>query len=140
MQPGESRVCAGAISSEPEKKCAWRADGFAPVRSTGEKNSRCLRASVRVRGKIVFVFLIDKAKMKLAIDPSRKEYDFSRMAGKKNPHVNRLKKQVTIRWGIEAIEYFKEMSEVTGIPYQNLINSYLSDCARNQRKLVVNRS
>jgi predicted DNA binding CopG/RHH family protein len=62
------------------------------------------------------------------------------MTGKKNPHVKRLKKQVTIRLGIEAIEYFKEMSEVTGIPYQNLINSYLTDCARNQRKLVVSWS
>ena len=70
----------------------------------------------------------------------RKEYDFSKMTGKKSPHVGRLKKQVTIRLGIEAIEYFKEMSEVTGIPYQSLINSYLTDCARNQRKLVVNWS
>ena len=70
----------------------------------------------------------------------RKEYDFPRMTGKKNPYVGRLKKQVTIRLGIEAIEYFKEMSEVTGIPYQTLINSYLTDCARNQRKLVVNWS
>jgi hypothetical protein len=34
----------------------------------------------------------------------RKEYDFSRMTGRKNPHVRRLKKQVTIRLGIEAIE------------------------------------
>jgi predicted DNA binding CopG/RHH family protein len=67
----------------------------------------------------------------------RKEYDFSQMTGKKNPHAMRLKKQVTIRLGIEAIEYFKEMSEATGIPYQSLINSYLTDCARNQRKLVV---
>ena len=41
----------------------------------------------------------------------RKEYDFSRMTGKKNPHARRLKKQVTIRLGIEAIEYFKKMSE-----------------------------
>jgi predicted DNA binding CopG/RHH family protein len=67
----------------------------------------------------------------------RKEYDFSQMTGKKNPHARRLKKQVTIRLGIEAIEYFKEMSEATGIPYQSLINSYLTDCARNQRKLFV---
>ncbi|MDZ7579943.1 MAG: antitoxin [Deltaproteobacteria bacterium] len=67
----------------------------------------------------------------------RKEYDFSRMTGKKNPHVGRLKKQVTIRLGIEAIEYFKEMSEATGIPYQSLkSDSYLTDCARNQRKLA----
>ena len=70
----------------------------------------------------------------------KKEYDFSKMTGKKNSHVGRLKKQVTIRLGIEVIEYFKEMSEVMGIPYQSLINSYLTDCARNQRKLVVNWS
>ena len=67
----------------------------------------------------------------------RKEYDFSRMTGKRNPYARHLKKQVTIRLGIEAIEYFKEMSEASGIPYQSLINSYLTDCARNQRKLVV---
>jgi predicted DNA binding CopG/RHH family protein len=70
----------------------------------------------------------------------RKEYDFSQMTGKKNPYASRLKKQVTIRLGVEVIEYFREMSEATGIPYQSLINSYLTDCARNQRKLVVNWS
>jgi predicted DNA binding CopG/RHH family protein len=62
------------------------------------------------------------------------------MTGKKNPYARRLKKQVTIRLGIEAIAYFKELSQATGIPYQSLINSYLTDCARNQRKLVVNWS
>ena len=62
------------------------------------------------------------------------------MTGKKNPYARRLKKQVTIRLGIETIEYFKELSQATGIPYQSLINSYLTDCARNQRKLVLNWS
>jgi len=47
----------------------------------------------------------------------RKEYNFSEMTGKKNPYARRLKKQVTIRLGVEAIEYFKELSEATGIPY-----------------------
>lgn len=46
----------------------------------------------------------------------RKEYNFSKMTGKKNPHAKRLKKQVTIRLGIEAIEYFKEMSEKQAYP------------------------
>jgi predicted DNA binding CopG/RHH family protein len=67
----------------------------------------------------------------------RKEYDFSKMTGKKNPYAKRLKKQVTIRLGVDAIEYFKQMSDTTGIPYQSLINSYLTDCARNQRKLAI---
>jgi uncharacterized protein (DUF4415 family) len=54
----------------------------------------------------------------------RKEYDFSKMKGRKNPYAKRLKKQVTIRMGLDIIEYFKSMSEDTGIPYQNLINLY----------------
>ena len=67
----------------------------------------------------------------------RKEYDFSKMPGKKNPYAKQFKKQVTIRLGVDAIEYFKQMSHATGIPYQSLINSYLTDCARNQRKLAM---
>ena len=51
----------------------------------------------------------------------RKEYDFSKMTGRKNPYAKKLKKQVTIRMGVDIIEYFKKMSEETGIPYQNLI-------------------
>ena len=50
----------------------------------------------------------------------RKEYDFSKMKGRKNPYAKRLKKQVTIRMGVDIIEYFKNMSEETGIPYQCL--------------------
>ena len=67
----------------------------------------------------------------------KKEYDFSKMNGKKNPYAKRLKKQVTIRLGVDVLEYFKQMSESMGIPYQSLINSYLTDCARNQRKLAM---
>lgn len=67
----------------------------------------------------------------------RKEYDFSKMKGRKNPHAKRLKKQVTLRLGVDVIEYFKGLAEETGIPYQNLINLYLRDCARSQKKLVL---
>ena len=35
----------------------------------------------------------------------------------------------------DTVAYFKSLSVETGIPYQNLINLYLSDCARNNRKL-----
>ncbi|WP_205832132.1 hypothetical protein [Bifidobacterium moraviense] len=35
-----------------------------------------------------------------------------------------------------AIDYFKNMAAETGIPYQNLINLYLVQCAREDRKLV----
>ncbi|MCK5839525.1 MAG: BrnA antitoxin family protein [Bacteroidales bacterium] len=67
----------------------------------------------------------------------RKEYDFSKMKGRKNPYAKVLKKQVTIRMGVDIIEYFKSMSEETGIPYQNLINLYLRDCVQSQRKLSM---
>ncbi|MFM1920485.1 MAG: hypothetical protein RLZZ303_2119 [Candidatus Hydrogenedentota bacterium] len=63
------------------------------------------------------------------------EYDFSKMQGRPNPYAKRLKKQVTIRLGIDVLDYFKALAEETGIPYQNLINSYLRDCVRTGRKL-----
>jgi uncharacterized protein (DUF4415 family) len=67
----------------------------------------------------------------------RKEYDFSKMKGRRNPYASRLKKQVTIRMGIDIIDYFKRMSEETGIPYQNLINLYLRDCVQSGRKISI---
>jgi len=68
----------------------------------------------------------------------RKEYDFSKMKGRQNPYAKRLKKQVTIRMGIDIIDYFKKMAEETGVPYQNLINLYLRDCVQSQRKISIN--
>ena len=65
----------------------------------------------------------------------KKEYDLAKMKSRKNPFAQRLKKQVTIRMGVDIIEYFKAMSEETGIPYQNLINLYLRDCVQSERKL-----
>jgi uncharacterized protein (DUF4415 family) len=60
------------------------------------------------------------------------EYDFTK--SKKNPYSNKLKKQITIRLDVDIIEYFKKVSDDTGIPYQNLINLYLMDCATKQKK------
>ena len=68
----------------------------------------------------------------------RKEYDFEKMKGRKNPYAKHLKKQVTIRIGVDIIEYFKELAEETGVPYQNLINLYLRDCVQSNRKLSLN--
>ncbi len=64
----------------------------------------------------------------------RKEYDFDKMAGRKNPYAKSLKKQVTIRMGVDIIDYFKNLAEETGVPYQNLINLYLRDCVQAKRK------
>ena len=65
----------------------------------------------------------------------KREYDLSKMKRRKNPYVKQLKKQITIRMGVDIIAYFKDMSEATGIPYQNLINLYLRDCVQSGRKL-----
>jgi len=66
----------------------------------------------------------------------REEYDFS--VAKKNPYAKKLKKQITINIDADTIEYFKTQAEVTGIPYQTLINLYLTDCATNGKQLHVN--
>lgn len=65
----------------------------------------------------------------------KSEYDFSR--AKKNPYAKRLKKQITINIDTDTISYFKTQADVSGIPYQTLINLYLADCAVNQKTLNV---
>jgi len=64
----------------------------------------------------------------------RKEYDFSKLKGRKNPYAAQLKKQITIRIGVDVLDYFKQLAEETGISYQNLINLYLRDCVLTGRR------
>jgi len=64
----------------------------------------------------------------------RKEYDFSKMKSRRNPYAAKLKRSVTIRMGDDVVEYFKNLSEDTGIPYQSLINLYLKDCIAHGKK------
>ena len=66
----------------------------------------------------------------------KKEYDFS--TAQKNPYASKIKKQITININEDVLEYFKNMSERTGIPYQNLINLYLLDCVNNKKTLKFN--
>jgi len=63
------------------------------------------------------------------------EYDFSK--GVRNPYVKKEKKAVTIRLENAVVGYFKSLSSEAGIPYQNLINLYLRDCAEHNRKLSL---
>ena len=63
----------------------------------------------------------------------KKNYDFTN--GVKNPYASKLKKQITININEDVLDYFKEMSSETGVPYQTLINLYLLDCKNNKRKL-----
>lgn len=62
----------------------------------------------------------------------RKEYDFSR--SRKNPYAKQLKRQITIRLDTVAVAYFKQMGAELGMPYQNLINLFLRDCAMQKRR------
>ena len=65
----------------------------------------------------------------------KKEYDFSKAA--KNPYASRLKKQVTIRLDVPTVDYFKALAREVGLPYQNLINLFLRECAESKRKPAV---
>ena len=65
----------------------------------------------------------------------RSEYDFSQ--SRKNPCANQLKRQITIRLDTMAVDYFKEMATELGMPYQNLINLFLRDCAMQKRRPVI---
>jgi predicted DNA binding CopG/RHH family protein len=69
------------------------------------------------------------------MDAMRKEYDFSK--SRKNPYSRALKKQITIRLEEETINYFKKLATESGIPYQNLINMFLRECAQTQKKPVM---
>ena len=76
-----------------------------------------------------------RAKQILEFYIMRKDYDFSKSV--KNPYAKHFKKQVTLRLNIDVIEYFKKLADDTGMPYQNLINLYLQDCASSQKKLKL---
>lgn len=62
-----------------------------------------------------------------------KEFDFSKAV--RNPYAKALKKQISIKVDPMVLDYFKEQAMDTGIPYQTLINLYLRDCVKANRKL-----
>jgi uncharacterized protein (DUF4415 family) len=62
----------------------------------------------------------------------RDEYDFSN--GVKNPYIRQPKTAVTIRLDKATVDYFKALSEQVNMPYQTLINLYLTDCAAKKIK------
>ncbi len=65
------------------------------------------------------------------------EYDIENLKKKKNPYSRRLKKQITINIDSDTIDFFKEQSKDSGIPYQTLINLYLADCAKKKKQLQM---
>lgn len=67
----------------------------------------------------------------------KEEYDIEKLNPRKNPYSKRLKKQITINIDSDTVEFFKAQSEESGIPYQTLINLYLSDCAKQRKQLQM---
>lgn len=65
------------------------------------------------------------------------EYDIDKLKPRPNPYVKELKKQVTIKISPSVIEYFKGQATKMGIPYQTLINLYLTDCVKEKRELKM---
>lgn len=64
------------------------------------------------------------------------EYDFSKAI--RNPYVDKqLKKQISININSETIEYFKNMANEKGVPYQTLINIFLNDCVKKKLDIAV---
>lgn len=68
----------------------------------------------------------------------RDEYDIENLNPRRNPYSKRLKKQVTLYLNEDTVKYFRALAEKKGIPYQTLINLYLSDCAEHKRELQMN--
>ncbi len=65
----------------------------------------------------------------------KNRYDFSKSV--RSPYLNKAKKQFTIRLDKDTVPYFKALAEKNGIPYQNLINLYLRDCAESAKTLTM---
>ena len=66
----------------------------------------------------------------------KKDYNFSKSI--KNHYIKKLKKQISIRVENETVEYFKKLAADVDIPYQNLMNLYLRECAESNKKPNIN--
>jgi len=62
-------------------------------------------------------------------------YDFSNAI--KNPFAEVLNENRTVVLDDDVIDYFLALSDEEKIPYQTLINLYLTDCIKNHRKLTM---
>ena len=59
----------------------------------------------------------------------KKEYDISKLKPAEPKYLKHLKSNVTIRMDPHVVNYFKELSEKTGLKYQSLINYVLKEYA-----------
>ena len=56
-------------------------------------------------------------------------------AARKNVEARKAKRPITINLDSTAIGYFKDLAQETGISYQNLINLYLLQCAKEKKRI-----
>ncbi len=84
---------------------------------------------------------ITEEQKKMIRDMDDREIDYSDIPEltdeqlKQFKRVNKpLTRKVTINLNENVIVYFKEQANATGIPYQTLINLYLTDCANKKKK------
>ena len=65
----------------------------------------------------------------------REEYNIKELNPRKNPYIKNAKKPITMNVSVTTIDYFKTMSEESGIPYQILMNFYLDECVKEKKKI-----
>ncbi len=63
------------------------------------------------------------------------EVDFSKSTP--NPYAGRTRRRITINIDADTVEYFKEESRRTGVPYQTIINLFLGECAAQRKRLTL---
>ncbi|MDO5041955.1 MAG: BrnA antitoxin family protein [Slackia sp.] len=61
------------------------------------------------------------------------EVDFSESIP--NPYVGRTRRRITINVDGDTVDYFKAEARRTGVPYQTIMNLYLSECAAEEKRL-----
>lgn len=65
----------------------------------------------------------------------RDEYDIQNLNPRKNPYTKVAKKAITIKVSETTLDYFKDMSQEIGVPYQTLMNFYLDECVREKKRI-----
>ncbi len=71
----------------------------------------------------------------MMVKKMREEYNIKELNLRKNPYAKKTKQQVTMNMNTSMVEYFREMSSESGVPYQVLINMYLDECVKQKKKL-----
>ena len=75
----------------------------------------------------------------MEVEYMRDNYDIMSLNPRRNPYVKKkMKKQISINIDEDVIDYFKDMANDTGIPYQILMNKCLSHYAAQKLKAEIN--